>query len=398
MKQLKKLVAAIAWRTRIYLKPFLLPVLRLLESPWAEDLVYRVANSFFDRKLAAKKQRQDETLKEVTIVVPIYNVEKYLEVAIKSALAQTHQNVKVILVDDGSTDGSKKIAESFESQHPNVQLIAQKNAGLSAARNAGARAIKSTDYLLFLDSDDVLPTRAVENYLRAIGDLNLVVGKPSRLKGLAVHKRHRDLFRRPISKTTLLENHLFLSDVTAWNKLIKFDFWEKGSYVFPEGFLYEDMALMTRIYAESEGFGVVTKTSYFWRMRVGGGSSITQERWNLKNLKHRLKAIIDTLEVLDEKYPKTPKNSSLWDYYTWSTARYDINFFLPWVEHCSEEYFAELQAAGFKLFGASDASFWKRVPDRYRPALQALVRNDRNALIAGIRKSRLNVPAPRPHA
>lgn len=394
MKQLKKLIAAVTWRTRLYLKPVFLPFMRLLESPAAEDLVYRIASKRLDRKVAAMSQILDETKPEVSIVVPIFNVEKYLDVAIKSAIAQTHRNLQIILVDDGSTDGSKAIAERYADKYSNVRLITQKNAGLSAARNTGADSIQSTDYLLFLDSDDVLPSKAVENYLAAIGELNLVVGKPSRLKGLAVHKRHRDLFKKPIVKTTLHENNHFLSDVTAWNKLIKFDFWKHGNYEFPVGFLYEDMALMTRIYAESEGFAVVSKTSYFWRMRVGGGSSITQERWNMKNLQHRLKAILDTLSILNEKFPHNSQNAKLWDYYTWSTARYDINFYLPWVEHCSLEYFEELQAAGFKLFGEADATFWKKVPDRYRPALQALVAGKREALIAAIRKSGLNVPAP----
>lgn len=394
MRQLKKLIAAVTWRTRLYLKPVFLPFMRLLESPSAEDLVYGIVTMRLDSKLAAMSHVLERDLPEVSIVIPIYNVEKYLDVAIKSAIAQTHRNVQIILVDDGSTDGSRAIAQTFEERYPNVRLITQKNAGLSAARNTGVDSIESTDYILFLDSDDVLPVKAVENYLRAIGNLNLVVGKPSRLKGLALHKRHRDLFKKPIVKTTLLADNQFLSDVTAWNKLIKFDFWKRGNYQFPVGFLYEDMALMTRIYAESEGFAVVSKTSYFWRMRVGGGSSITQERWNMKNLQHRLKAILDTLSILNEKFPHNAQNAKLWDYYTWSTARYDINFYLPWVEHCSLAYFAELQAAGFKLFGDADSAFWKKVPDRYRPALQALVKGEREALIAAIRKSGLNVPAP----
>jgi CDP-glycerol glycerophosphotransferase len=154
------------------------------------------------------------------------------------------------------------------------------------------------------------------------------------------------------------------------------------------------MALMTKIYAESGGFAVVSKTSYLWRVRVGGGSSITQERWNMKNLTHRLKAILDTLDVLNEKFPENSVNQALRNYYIWSTARYDINFYLPWVEHTDLEFFKELQASGERLFGKADSGFWKKVPDRYRVALKALVANDRDGVIAAIRKSGLQVPAP----
>lgn len=394
MKQLKKVIAGLTWRFRLFVKPFLMPFLSLLESPVAEDFVYKRASASLRRRVAAKPLLQDSTKPEVTIVVPIYNVEKYLDVAIQSALAQSHPNVQVVLVDDGSTDSSLQIARKYEARFSNVRLIRQKNAGLSAARNTGASVIDKTDYLLFLDSDDVLPRKAVQNYLSAIGDLNLAVGKPTRLKGLALLKRHRDLFRKDIAETTLLEQPHFLSDVTAWNKLMKFSFWKAGNYQFPVGFLYEDMALMTKIYAESGGFAVVSKTSYLWRVRVGGGSSITQERWNMTNLTHRLKAILDTLDVLNDKFPENSANQALRNYYIWSTARYDINFYLPWVEHTDQAFFKELQASGERLFGEADERFWKQVPDRYRVALRALVANDRQGVIAAIRKSGLQVPAP----
>jgi CDP-glycerol glycerophosphotransferase len=175
---------------------------------------------------------------------------------------------------------------------------------------------------------------------------------------------------------------------------MKFSFWKAGNYQFPVGFLYEDMALMTKIYAESGGFAVVSKTSYLWRVRVGGGSSITQERWNMTNLTHRLKAILDTLDVLNDKFPENSANQALRNYYIWSTARYDINFYLPWVEHTDQAFFKELQASGERLFGEADERFWKQVPDRYRVALRALVANDRQGVIAAIRKSGLQVPAP----
>jgi glycosyltransferase involved in cell wall biosynthesis len=393
MKLIRKIVHALAWRARIFLRPFLKPFQRILESPAAEKIVYAITEWRFDL-MSKGKPKSTASTPEVSIVIPIYNVAQYLSVCVKSALLQTHPNVRIILVDDGSTDNSGQIAKAFADRFENVELVTQKNAGLAAARNTGVDAIKKTDYLLFLDSDDVLPLKTVENYLKAVGSLNVVVGKPTRLKGFALYKRSREVFNRPVAKTTLASRVDFLSDVTAWNKLLRFDFWKSGGYRFPVGYLYEDMALMTRVYAESGGFAVVTSTSYYWRSRLGGGTSITQERWQMKNLEHRLKAIEDTLSVLEEFYPRTNDTKALWDYYHWSTARFDINFFMPWVEHTDQKYFDTLHATAKRLYKQVDSMFWKKVPERYRPALKALIANDRQGVIAAIAKARLSVPKP----
>lgn len=393
MKSLLKFLRSSALGLRLFLKPILLPVRGVFESQLAENILYRLTEWRFDLALRNLKP-VDKSLPEVAIVVPIYNVAKYLSVCVKSAILQSHANVRIVLVDDGSTDNSGQIAKAFSDKYSNVQLVLKKNAGLAAARNTGVDAIDSTDYVLFLDSDDVLPRHAVKNYLEAIGDLNVVVGKPSRLKGFLLYKRHPEVFEKPLTRTDLSARVDFISDVTAWNKLMKFDFWKAGNYRFPEGFLYEDMALMTRVYAESGGFAVVSKVSYFWRSRVGGGTSITQERWKQKNLEHRLKAIEDTLVVLEELYPKGSKSQSIWDYYQWSTARFDINFYLPWVEHTDQVYFENLQKTATRLYEGVGPVFWNKVPERYRAALRALIDNDRAGVIQAIKKSRLNVGKP----
>jgi glycosyltransferase involved in cell wall biosynthesis len=377
----------------LFLRPIFKPFQQLLESPVAEKIVYAITEWRFDF-LLQKHRVKANAGPEVSIIIPIYNVASYLSVCVKSALLQTHNNVRIVLVEDGSSDNSPEIAKSFADHYENVQLITQKNAGLAAARNTGVEAIKKTDYLLFLDSDDVIPLKAVENYLNAIGSLNLAVGKPTRLKGFALYKRSREIFNKPVVETTLTSRVDFLSDVTAWNKLIRFDFWKAAGYRFPVGFLYEDMALMTRIYAESGGFAAVTKTSYFWRSRVVGGTSITQERWQMTNLEHRLKAIEDTLVVLEELYPRSAKSKDLWDYYQWSTARFDINFFMPWVEHTEQVYFDTLHKTAKRLYADADSLFWKKVPERYRAALKALIAQDRQAVISAIVQARLNVAKP----
>lgn len=110
----------------------------------------------------------------ISIIVPIYNVEEYLEKCIRSALAQTYQNFELILVDDGSGDSSGTICDRYERENPRVRVIHKKNGGLSSARNAGIEAAKGF-YLYFLDGDDYIEPqllcRAVDSMEQEGADL-----------------------------------------------------------------------------------------------------------------------------------------------------------------------------------------------------------------------------------
>lgn len=100
-------------------------------------------------------------MNKVSIIVPIYNVEKYLEKCLDSLIGQTYENIELILVNDGSTDRSLEIAERYANKHKQIRLVTQKNGGLSKARNTGIK-LAGGEYLCFVDSDDWLEVEAVE--------------------------------------------------------------------------------------------------------------------------------------------------------------------------------------------------------------------------------------------
>ena len=111
----------------------------------------------------------------VSIVIPCYNTEQYIEEAVNSALCQTYSNFEVIVVDDGSTDKSYNILCSFGDR---IRIVQQKNGGLSAARNAGILAAKG-DYIMFVDADDILSPKAVESKMKIMlsdPEIGLVTG------------------------------------------------------------------------------------------------------------------------------------------------------------------------------------------------------------------------------
>ena len=96
----------------------------------------------------------------VSVIVPVYNVQQYLPQCIESILAQTYQRLEIILVDDGSTDGSGKLCDEFAQRDRRIKVIHKPNGGLSDARNAGTAAC-SGEFVLYLDSDDYLNQNAV---------------------------------------------------------------------------------------------------------------------------------------------------------------------------------------------------------------------------------------------
>ena len=242
-----------------------------------------------------KQLSQSEWLPKITVVVPVYNVERYLALCLQSLCAQNYKNLDVILVNDGSTDNSLAVARKFQEKL-NLHIVDQENAGLSAARNAGVRAIEKTDYLMFLDSDDALAPQALHSMVNLViqTDSDFVIGDTTRMKGLTRLRRRdtREVFKRGTLKSvSLLEHPNAIWDVTAWNRLFKWSFYETNRFSFPEGMFFEDMALMTKAYIRASKFDVLAQTVYLWRVRTEGEKSITQQTNDEKKLADRITAL-----------------------------------------------------------------------------------------------------------
>ena len=97
----------------------------------------------------------------ISIIVPVYNVEKYLARCLESILEQTYKDLEVILVDDGSTDASPQICDQYAEKDKRIRVVHKKNGGLSDARNYGMRIMRG-NYVVFIDSDDLIHKQAVE--------------------------------------------------------------------------------------------------------------------------------------------------------------------------------------------------------------------------------------------
>src|SRR5436309_14441323 len=172
----------------------------------------------------------------ISVVVPIYNVEEYLEPCLESLAAQTVEDLEVVMVDDGSTDGSRAIAEGFAGRDGRFRLITQPNGGLSAARNTGIDAAGG-EFLAFVDSDDILPRNAYALLLWALENTgsDFATGNVHRLTRWVTSQ---SAFLAKTFAETRLKTHVtkykpLLADRVAWNKLFKRAFWDRQQYRFP---------------------------------------------------------------------------------------------------------------------------------------------------------------------
>ncbi len=216
----------------------------------------------------------------VSVIVPVYNVAPYLKEAIDSVICQSYPYLEIILINDGSTDGSKDICEQYALRDERIKLINQNNRGLSAARNEGLNAATG-EFIAFLDSDDAYYPNFLETLLNAIlsydTDLAMCKCKTYQTESNMKSDEHRrktvpsilpGLYDRDNSLRALLGGAI---NPGVWNKLYKKKLWE--SVRFPEGFVYEEVRTLYQILDISESMYVCEDPLYLHRKRHG---SITE--------------------------------------------------------------------------------------------------------------------------
>ena len=210
---------------------------------------------------------------KVSIIIPVYGVELFLERAVDSALGQTLAEKEIILVDDGSPDACPEICERYAREHPGlVRVLHQENQGLGMARNAGA-ALAQGEYLLFLDSDDTIqPEMAQALYEKAkAGDCDLVMCDVRIL--YVEENREVVVASYPREEVDLADYIAHGNNITySVNKLFRRSIWQENRY---EKMLFEDIALIPALVTRCRRVGYVPQAFYNYYRR-GGTISTTQ--------------------------------------------------------------------------------------------------------------------------
>ena len=197
----------------------------------------------------------------LSIIVPVYNVENYIEKSLESLVKQTIRDYEIIIVVDGSTDKSIDIVKKYKEKYPNIiKFYETENRGLSAARNYGMQKAKGK-YIGFVDSDDYISNDMYEK-LVGYADKNkcdIVVCDYYRM----TEKENKEIILN-ISKTDTKDEIVLKSRPYAWNKLYKKSIFEKYNIKFPEGFIFEDICTIYPLLLEVENIGYVNEKLYFY--------------------------------------------------------------------------------------------------------------------------------------
>ena len=237
----------------------------------------------------------------LSIIVPVYNVARYLGKCLDSLLAQdiSFNQFEIIIINDGSTDESMIIAESYVNQYPNIKLISQENKGLGAARNVGIKEAKGK-CIFFVDSDDYIIEYSLESLLYCFETKNL---EALRFNYIAVNERG-ELIKKKKNATynivfsdKVVDGQTFLSEQLGWACyvwvfLFDANFLKKNNFLFDERIYFEDVEWLVHVLIKAERVKSINQQVYFYLQRTG---SITQG----VQIEKKNKIISDKLYVVD---------------------------------------------------------------------------------------------------
>ena len=239
----------------------------------------------------------------ISVIVPIYNTAPYLDRCIRSIVDQTYKNLEIILVDDGSTDDSGAVCDTWAKKDNRIQVIHQPNAGPSAARNAGID-LSTGSYLNFADSDDWLDTAMLEILYTAVrnnrGVAMAVCGSAMAFKNKIKKRRCSGrIYTRTRDEAIqdVLYKRLPISSTTGCNKLYARHLWD--TMRFPVGMYYEDAYVRSWMYAQCEKIAVVDQNLYFYYQREDSA----MHSLKLSTLMDGVNAILQECAFLRDQYP-----------------------------------------------------------------------------------------------
>ncbi|MFT5210356.1 MAG: glycosyltransferase involved in cell wall biosynthesis [Flavobacterium sp.] len=213
---------------------------------------------------------------KLSVVVPVFNVEKYLEKCLVSLENQTFKNFEVVIINDGSSDSSLDIANSFHAKDQRFRVISQENLGLGGARNT-AIANARGEYIFMLDSDDYIKSDTFSTLIEYLEENDLDI--------LVFNYEKVDEFGRVIDSPKNGNNGVFTKDEAfrqilswktsplSWNKLYRTRLFVDGAIYYKEKFLHEDIPVTYKLFWFADRVGYLNNSFYYWVIRSGSITS-----------------------------------------------------------------------------------------------------------------------------
>ncbi len=268
---------------------------------------------------------------KISIIIPVYNTEKYLKKCLGSLINQTLDDIEIICVDDGSTDNSCEILKGFAIKDKRVKVITQKNKGQSVARNAGIK-IAQGEYIGFLDSDDwadeTMFEKLYENAKKYDSDIsmcsiNVYDEKTGKISAndpyLTLELFPKSLFKRAFSYKDCLD-FIFRICVVPWNKIYRRKFLQDKNLRFIENLNFEDNVFNLKTFVEASKISLIREPLVYYRRAsetsytFGSDDSKKLDFFRVMDLQEEFLKEKDLYEELKEYFLKTKKNTLVYWY------------------------------------------------------------------------------------
>lgn len=306
----------------------------------------------------------------ISIIIPVYKVEEYLEKCIESVLKQTYTNLQIILVDDGSPDNCGKICDEYAKKDPRIEVIHKVNGGLSDARNVGIAKAKGK-YIGFVDSDDYIKEDMYEILINVIKEYDADVSICN-LYDVIDGKEYirnnengiQEYSRLEILKEVLLDKNI---QSYAWNKLYKKELFDEIKY--PIGKKYEDIGTTFYVFEKCNKIVVTSKPEYYYLKRSDSlVNNVTES------------TVLDYTDIIIQRYLYTQKNIEKLrkynNYYlakTLITAHNDIELLGSISEKMQEKY-KELYNLVYNIMKNNRKDIEELFNDEQKKTIENLIR------------------------
>lgn len=232
---------------------------------------------------------------KISIIVPVYNVEKYLEKCLISLVNQTLKDIEIIIINDGSTDNSQKIIDKFKKEHTNIKSIEQKNQGQAVARNVGLEYC-TAEYVTYVDSDDYVELDMMKKLYKNVekNKYDIVISNIIKEEG---NKKY--IFKNFWQVSKDANKNFMTSHMGPVARLYKREFLINNNFKFLEGVIYEDLGSIPILGMYTDKIIYVDDAYYHYVIRAG--SSMKQTKYN-KKMEDIFKVMNNLSNKIDEQY------------------------------------------------------------------------------------------------
>ena len=256
----------------------------------------------------------------ISVIVPIYNIKEYLERCIDSILAQTYQNLEILMVDDGSTDGTEVLVDEIAHKDARIRVFHKENGGSSSARNLALREAKG-EYVSFIDSDDYIEPDMMEKLYEAIQRSGMPVAQGAReeideqgnlLPDICVPPTTETLY---LPETFMKELLLHKGDCSFCTKLTKRSLFTDNALFFPEGKLNEDFHVLVKMLPMIPGIVSIPKRMYHVFYKSGSNTRTVDEHAFSRVYGDNVENAEMVLTIVKQYYPQLENTALRFGFY-----------------------------------------------------------------------------------